>query len=71
MYPFIFRTFFARMDPERAHHLVMPVIRAFGVWPLAPDRARADAPDPRCAPARSGSSSTRRSASPRASTRTP
>lgn len=36
MYPFLFRTFFARMDPERAHHLVMPVIRAFGVWPLAP-----------------------------------
>ncbi|WP_431803897.1 quinone-dependent dihydroorotate dehydrogenase [Microbacterium sp. bgisy203] len=36
MYPFIFRTFFARMDPERAHHLVVPVIRAFGIWPLAP-----------------------------------
>ncbi|MFN8087111.1 MAG: quinone-dependent dihydroorotate dehydrogenase [Microbacterium sp.] len=36
MYPFLFRTFFARMDPERAHHLVVPVIRAFGVWPLAP-----------------------------------
>ncbi len=36
MYPFLFRTFFARMDPERAHHLVMPVIGAFGVWPLAP-----------------------------------
>ena len=36
MYPFLFRTFFARMDPERAHHLVVPVIRAFGVGPLAP-----------------------------------
>ncbi len=29
MYAFIFRTVFAHMDPERAHHLVIPVIRAF------------------------------------------
>ena len=36
MYSFLFRTFFARMDPERAHHLVMPVIRTLGVWPFAP-----------------------------------
>ena len=36
MYPFIFRTVFARMDPEVAHHLVMPVIRLFGIWPIAP-----------------------------------
>ncbi|CAI9392216.1 quinone-dependent dihydroorotate dehydrogenase [Microbacterium sp. T2.11-28] len=35
MYPFIFRTFFARMDPEVAHHLVMPVIRLFGVPPVS------------------------------------
>lgn len=35
MYPFIFRTVFARMDPEVAHHLVMPVIRIFGVRPIA------------------------------------
>ncbi|HLP23803.1 MAG TPA: quinone-dependent dihydroorotate dehydrogenase [Microbacteriaceae bacterium] len=27
MYPFIFRTVFARMDPERAHHLVFAFIR--------------------------------------------
>ena len=27
MYPFIFRVFFARMDPERAHHLAFGVIR--------------------------------------------
>jgi dihydroorotate dehydrogenase len=35
MYPFIFRTVFARMDPEFAHHLVMPVIRAFGIRPVS------------------------------------
>jgi dihydroorotate dehydrogenase len=35
MYPFIFRTVFARMDPEFAHHLVMPVIRIFGVRPIS------------------------------------
>ena len=27
MYSFIFRVFFARMDPERAHHLAFAVIR--------------------------------------------
>ncbi|MCT9819919.1 quinone-dependent dihydroorotate dehydrogenase [Microbacterium sp. W1N] len=36
MYPFIFRTFFVPMDAEVAHHVVVPVIRAFGVWPIAP-----------------------------------
>lgn len=46
MYPFIFRTFFARMDPERAHHLVVPVIRAFGIWPLAPIVRAFTKPDP-------------------------
>ena len=35
MYPFLFRTFFARMDPEVAHHVVMPVIRLFGVRPVS------------------------------------
>jgi dihydroorotate dehydrogenase len=34
VYGFLFRTFFSRMDPERAHHLAMPVIRLAG-WPLA------------------------------------
>src|SRR4051794_26436988 len=33
MYAFIFTHFFARMDPERAHHLAFAAIRAFG-WPL-------------------------------------
>ncbi|TFV98892.1 quinone-dependent dihydroorotate dehydrogenase [Orlajensenia leifsoniae] len=33
MYEFIFRTFFARMDPERAHHLGFVVIRMLG-WPV-------------------------------------
>lgn len=33
MYDFIFRTFFARMDPERAHHLGFVVIRMLG-WPV-------------------------------------
>ncbi len=47
MYPFIFRTFFARMDPERAHHLVIPVIRVLGVWPFAPIARALTRPDPR------------------------
>ncbi|KQO99770.1 quinone-dependent dihydroorotate dehydrogenase [Leifsonia sp. Leaf264] len=33
MYDFIFRTFFARMDPERAHHIGFVVIRMLG-WPV-------------------------------------
>jgi len=33
LYGFLFRAFFSRMDPERAHHLAMPVIRLAG-WPL-------------------------------------
>lgn len=36
MYPLIFRAVFSHMDPERAHHLAMSVIRALGVWPLRP-----------------------------------
>lgn len=47
MYPFIFRTFFSRMDPEAAHHLVIPVIRALGVWPFAPIVRALTRPDPR------------------------
>ncbi|GAA4062939.1 quinone-dependent dihydroorotate dehydrogenase [Microbacterium laevaniformans] len=46
MYAFIFRTVFAHMDPERAHHLVIPVIRAFGIWPLRPIMRALTAPDP-------------------------
>lgn len=46
MYPFIFRTVFAHMDPESAHHLVMPVIRVLGVWPFAPIARAVTAPDP-------------------------
>lgn len=47
MYPFIFRTFFSRMDPEAAHHLGIPVIRALGVWPFAPIVRALTRPDPR------------------------
>lgn len=36
MYDFVFRHVFTRMDPETAHHLVMPVIRVLGAWPLRP-----------------------------------
>jgi len=46
MYPWIFRTFFAPMDPERAHHLVIPLIRVFGLWPIAPVLRRFTRPDP-------------------------
>ncbi|RZI95844.1 MAG: quinone-dependent dihydroorotate dehydrogenase [Microbacterium sp.] len=35
MYPLIFRTVFSRIDPETAHHLVMPVVRLLGVRPLS------------------------------------
>ncbi|MFS0714581.1 quinone-dependent dihydroorotate dehydrogenase [Microbacterium sp. 2P01SA-2] len=35
MYPFIFRTVFSRMEPETAHHLVVPVIRLLGVPPFS------------------------------------
>lgn len=47
VYPFIFRTVFARMDAERAHHLVVPVIRVLGVWPFAPLVRALTKPDPR------------------------
>jgi dihydroorotate dehydrogenase len=35
MYPLLFRVVLARMDPERAHHLAVPVIRMLGVGPFA------------------------------------
>lgn len=46
MYPFIFRTVFSRMDPETAHHLVVPVIRVLGVPPFSAVVRRLTAPDP-------------------------
>ncbi|RLK49640.1 quinone-dependent dihydroorotate dehydrogenase [Microbacterium telephonicum] len=46
MYPFIFRTVFARMDAERAHHLVVPVIRLLGVRPFAAIVRAVTKPDP-------------------------
>ena len=36
MYPLIFRTVFARMDAERAHHIGLAAIRVLGAWPFAP-----------------------------------
>jgi dihydroorotate dehydrogenase len=35
MYPLLFRTVLSRLDPERAHHLAVPVIRLLGVPPVA------------------------------------
>ncbi|MFG6501805.1 quinone-dependent dihydroorotate dehydrogenase [Microbacterium sp. P05] len=35
MYPFLFRTVLSRIDPERAHHLAIPVIRLLGVPPFS------------------------------------
>lgn len=46
MYPFIFRTLFARLDAETAHHLVMPVIRLIGVRPFAWAARALTRPDP-------------------------
>ncbi|AJM77485.1 quinone-dependent dihydroorotate dehydrogenase [Rathayibacter toxicus] len=42
MYSFIFRTVLRRLDPERAHHLAFPVLRALGV--IAPAVRRFTAP---------------------------
>jgi len=47
MYPLLFRTVLARMDPERAHHLGALVIRALGTAPLAPVARALSAPDER------------------------
>ncbi|PPG58120.1 dihydroorotate dehydrogenase (quinone) [Rathayibacter sp. AY2B7] len=42
MYPLLFRTVLRRLDPERAHHLSFPVIRALGA--LAPVLRRTTVP---------------------------
>ncbi|MBM3714818.1 MAG: quinone-dependent dihydroorotate dehydrogenase [Actinobacteria bacterium] len=46
MYPLLFRTVLARMDPERAHHLGALVIRAIGLPPVAAVARRLTAPAP-------------------------
>lgn len=46
MYPFIFRTFFARMDPERAHHLAFWVIRQLPVLGVGNIVRRFTKPEP-------------------------
>ena len=48
-YGFLFRTVFVRIDPERAHHLAMPVVRLAG-WPMVGVLLRRSVrPDPRLA----------------------
>jgi dihydroorotate dehydrogenase len=49
MYPLLFRTVLARMDPETAHHAAVVVIRALGVRPLSWVAARVTRPEPRLA----------------------
>lgn len=46
MYGFIFRTVFVRLDPEVAHHVTMPVVRALGAAPVAAVLRRFTRPDP-------------------------
>ncbi|MFJ4038042.1 quinone-dependent dihydroorotate dehydrogenase [Microbacterium sp. NPDC090007] len=46
MYPLVFRTILARLDPEFAHHLGALVIRAAGVEPVASLVRRFTAPSP-------------------------
>ncbi|WP_119698436.1 quinone-dependent dihydroorotate dehydrogenase [Microbacterium halotolerans] len=46
MYPLLFRTVLARLDPEVAHHLGMAVIRLAGIAPVAPFVRAATKPDP-------------------------
>jgi dihydroorotate dehydrogenase len=46
MYPLLFRTVLARMDPESAHHLAMAVIRALGIRPLSWIARGVTKPDP-------------------------
>ncbi|WP_322409296.1 quinone-dependent dihydroorotate dehydrogenase [Microbacterium invictum] len=46
MYPLLFRTVLARMDPESAHHAALVVIRALGVPPLSALAARLTRPAP-------------------------
>ncbi len=47
MYPFLFRHFLSRMDPETAHHSAMTVIRLVGVRPFAWAARAFTRPDPR------------------------
>ena len=44
-YPVLFNTVFRRMEPEKAHHLAFPVIKAAGVF--APIARAICAADPR------------------------
>lgn len=46
MYPLLFRTVLARMDPETAHHAAVVVIRALGVPPLSVLASRLTRPAP-------------------------
>ncbi|KAA9157504.1 quinone-dependent dihydroorotate dehydrogenase [Microbacterium lushaniae] len=46
MYPTLFRLVLSRIDPERAHHLAVPVIRLLGVPPFAWITRRLTAPAP-------------------------
>ena len=46
MYPLLFRTVLARMDPETAHHEAMRVIRLLGVPPFSWVARRITRPDP-------------------------
>jgi len=47
MYPLLFRTVLARMDPETAHHAAMTVIRVLGIPPFSWIARGITRPDPR------------------------
>ena len=47
MYPHLFRTVLARMDPETAHHAAMAVIRVLGIPPFSWIARGITRPDPR------------------------
>ena len=46
MYPWLFRTFLSRMDPETAHHAAMLVIRLLGFPPFSWVARALTKPDP-------------------------
>ena len=46
MYPLLFRTVLSRLDPERAHHLAMAVIRMLGLPPASWIARALTRPDP-------------------------
>ena len=46
MYPLLFRTVLSRLDPERAHHLAMAVIRVLGLPPASWIARALTRPDP-------------------------